>query len=93
MHVNGDISYAVELYVHATGDHRDFGAAAIAITLLVLQRIVPTSAGVLVAALLLRTIILLTSLKPTLTAKHIGFFEAALGCLYLGGLTLAYHFG
>ncbi len=77
--------------VHLANAIATASAATLAITLLVRQHIVPTTAALLVAALLLRTIIFLLSLRPNLPAKRIGIFEAALGCVYLSGLTLAYH--
>ena len=56
-----------------------------------LMAIVPAAGGLLAAGLLLRSVLMLTALRPVWTAKCVGMLEAVVGMIYLGGLALAYH--
>ncbi len=76
---------------HSAGALSAAGAACAIITTLALKGIVPLSGALLTAGLFLRTIILLTSLRPTCSAKRIGQSELVIGLLYLTGLALGYH--
>lgn len=55
------------------------------------QGVVPAAAALLPAALLVRTIVFVTPLRPAWSAKQVGMLEAALGLAFLAGVAAVYH--
>lgn len=64
-------------------------------TLLVLAntRLVPWTAAVLAAVLLVRTLLFVTPLRPAWPARRVGFIEAGLGVAYIGLIALSWRLG
>jgi hypothetical protein len=65
--------------------------ALIALAALRAVHLAPIAAPFLAAALLVRTFILVTPLRPAWSARRIGFSEAIIGVLYFAILTLCWH--
>lgn len=55
------------------------------------QGVVPAAAALLPAALLVRTLVFVTPLRPAWSAKQVGMLEGALGLAFLAGLAAIYH--
>ncbi len=66
------------------------GLATLVLAGLAARRLVPWLAAGCSFLLLVRTILLVTSLRPDWPAKRVGLIEAALGALYVGTIALAY---
>lgn len=78
--------------VHPASAFATAGAAFAVISVLALNGIVPITGCVFAGVLFVRTLILLTLLRPNWPAKRIGQSEAAIGVLCLVGLALGYHY-
>lgn len=77
---------------NSTGALIAAGVAFAGIAALAWKGVVPVFGGLLAAGLFLRSLILLTSLRPSWPARRIGQGEAVIGALYLIGLSVAYQF-
>jgi hypothetical protein len=68
-------------------------AAMIAVGLLWEQSLVPGVAPIFAAALLIRTVFLVTPLRPNWAARRVGLVEAALGIAYAGVIAFGWRAG
>ena len=69
------------------------GLGFILVALVTWRQLAPTAALLVNGLLLLRTLWLVSTLRPHWPARHVGILEAVLGVIHLGVLTAAYHCG